>query len=139
MIQIVITPLGHGQFEAAIGGRILLESSRQPLLDVARVLLDEGVPPNTRIGMRHAGSPHIALSATIGKAAKLSVWSGSDGVPRFVPWKAQEDSGAASPTPFGEAAAPEPPTRSPARLRRWRYEAHLVSRWHPHGFQPAAL
>jgi len=70
---LLASPLGHGRFMACLGERVILESSRQPLLDAARFLLGEGVTPDTRIAMRHQGSPHVALSSTVGKAAKLEV------------------------------------------------------------------
>jgi hypothetical protein len=47
LAEIVVTPVGrHGRFEAQLlGNRVILESSRQPLLDSARVLLAEGRKP----------------------------------------------------------------------------------------------
>jgi hypothetical protein len=69
---------------ACLGERVILESSRQPLLDAARVLLGEGADPRTRIQMRHAGAIHVALSSTVGKAAKLEVKDDING-PRFRP------------------------------------------------------
>lgn len=66
-------PLGHGRFEVRHGDRMILRSSRQPLLDAARVFLAEGIPPDIRIAMRHAGAGHDALSSAVGKAAKLMV------------------------------------------------------------------
>jgi len=59
--EIVVTPLRCGKFAARLGDRIILKSSRQPLLDAARVLLAEGADPEARIGMRHAGANHVAL------------------------------------------------------------------------------
>jgi len=67
MIEIVVSPLGHGRFEARLEGRVLCASTRQPLLDAARFLFGEGVPPDTRIAMRHEGSPHIALRSTVAR------------------------------------------------------------------------
>jgi hypothetical protein len=59
--------------------------SRQPFLDSARVLLAEGVPPQTRLTMRHVGSSTDSLTATVGAAAKLTV---DESRPRFVKWQA---------------------------------------------------
>jgi len=67
-------------------GRKLLSSSRQPLLDTARVLLAEGVPPETSNAMQHKGSATIAMTSTVGEAAKLTVEEESDG-PRFRKWR----------------------------------------------------
>ena len=94
---------------ACLGERVILESSRQPLLDAARFLLGEGVTPDTRIAMRHQGSPHVALSSTVGKAAKLEVKDDIDG-PRFVPfYERRQDRRNDSPVRFGEEAVPRQP------------------------------
>ena len=50
-----------------------LATSSQPFLEAARVLLDRGYDPTTRIVMRHAGSTTDSLASTIGAAAKLTV------------------------------------------------------------------
>jgi len=97
MTEILVTPLGRGQFTARVGDRVILKSSRQPLLDAARVLAGEGVPPDTRISMRHEGSPHLALTSTVGKAAKLMVEENERRGPRFVSWKAHPRSAPSSP------------------------------------------
>src|SRR5262245_42598210 len=61
--QLVVTPAGRpGRFTARLGGRLVVASSRQPLLDGARVLLAEGADPRSRITMRHAGADHVALA-----------------------------------------------------------------------------
>jgi hypothetical protein len=73
MIEITITPQGCGRFKVRLGRRLVLESSAEPLLDSARVLADMGVPPDTRIAMRHPGANNVALSSTIGQAARLTV------------------------------------------------------------------
>lgn len=72
-ITITVRPLGRGRFEASGGKFVILKSSRQPLLDAARIYLAAGVPPDTRITMRHVGVDHDALSSTVGKAARLTV------------------------------------------------------------------
>ena len=110
MIEIIITPQGAGRFMAWLGERVILESSRQPLLDAARFLLGEGVPPDTRIAMRHEGSPHVALSSTVGKAAKLTVDEHNGTV--FAKWKPHSLSAAPSSIRFDEEAVPrQPPAR----------------------------
>lgn len=88
MIEIVVNALKErpGKFRACLGERVLHAGSRQPLLDCARILLGEGIDPQARIGMRYAGADDVALTSTVGAAAKLTVrendWEG----PRFVPW-----------------------------------------------------
>ena len=66
-----------------------------------------------RIQMRHEGSPHVALSSTVGKAAKLEVKDDIDG-PRFVPfYERRLGRRNDSPMRFDEEAATQP--RTPAR------------------------
>ena len=102
MIEIIVTPQGAGQFMACLGERIILKSSRQPLLDAARVLLAEGVDPQARIQMRHAGANHVALSSTVGKAAKLTVDEHNGTV--FAKWKPHPVSAGSPPMRFDEEA-----------------------------------
>ena len=45
----------HGKFVVTLDGRQLC-ISRQPLLDAARVLINEGIDPTTPIATRHAGA-----------------------------------------------------------------------------------
>jgi len=62
LIRITITPRRGtpDRFDAYVCDRLIC-SSRQPLLDAARVLLAEGIAPDTQIEMRHAGADHVAL------------------------------------------------------------------------------
>jgi len=73
--EIVIHPAKSqpGRFVACLGERVLHTATRQPLLDCARILLGEGADPTARIEMRHAGAEYVALSSTIGAAARLTV------------------------------------------------------------------
>ena len=87
LIVIAETSQRRGKFSAHLpDGRELLSSSRQPLLDAARVLLAEGIPPETPIAMQHKGSATIALSSTVGEAAKLTVKERPNG-PKFSKWE----------------------------------------------------
>jgi hypothetical protein len=47
--------------------------STKPFLTAARVLLAEGIDSGTVLRMRHQGSATIALSSTVGAAAKLTI------------------------------------------------------------------
>jgi hypothetical protein len=63
-----------GRFSAELpDGTVLAASSRQPLLDAARVLLRQGYDPNQRLAMKRRGSDTVALSGVLGKLAKLMV------------------------------------------------------------------
>lgn len=97
-------PLGRGRFEVRHGDRvILIRSSRQPLLDAARIFLAAGVPPDTRIAMRHAGADHDALRATVGKAAKLTVVERDRGNgPVFEQWNTERFTAETSPVSFAD-------------------------------------
>ena len=62
----------HGRFVATLDGRQLC-ISRQPLLDAARGLIDEGIDPATPIAIRHTGAGFDALTSAVGAAAKWTV------------------------------------------------------------------
>ena len=87
LIVIEETSERRGRFSAHLGdGRKLLSSSRQPLLDAARVLLAEDTPPETPIAMQHKGSATIAMTSTVGQAAELTVKEKPNG-PKFRKWE----------------------------------------------------
>jgi hypothetical protein len=66
----------HGRFRARLDGRVIIESTRQPLLDTARTLVVESFDPNAIFEMRHAGADHVALRAPLWAAARLHVKDG---------------------------------------------------------------
>ncbi len=99
---VVVSPNGIPDcFSATVNGRLIVLSSRVPLLDVCRVLLAGGVDSNAWVIMRHAGSSTDALRTKVGIAAKLTVAEGDRGLPRFRVWK---------PMPLREGS---PPVRFP--------------------------
>ena len=77
----------HGKFVVTLDGRQLC-ISRQPLLDAARILLTEGVSPETPIATRHAGAGFDAMTSTVGAAAKWTVKENEIQSPHFVRWEA---------------------------------------------------
>ena len=77
----------HGKFVVTLDGRQLC-ISRQPLLDAARVLLADGVDPETAIATRHAGAGFDAMTSTVGAAAKWTVKENEIQSPHFVRWEA---------------------------------------------------
>ena len=95
-----------GMFTTMLEGEVLVESSAEPLLAAARTLIEQGVDPNITIAMQHPGSTTIALSSTIGVAARLTVEDGPNGCPRFRRWRAPCVWGVSPSTRFGEAEAP---------------------------------
>jgi hypothetical protein len=86
MLTIIVSPADGGNFVAHLDGRPLCNATRSPFLTAARQLLSEGVHPETKVIMRHAGSDTDCLASTIGVAAKLSVKE-DRGRLRFVPWE----------------------------------------------------
>jgi hypothetical protein len=66
MLTIIVSPAGRGNFVADLNGRQLCNATRSPFLAAARQLLSEGVDPDRKIIMRHAGSDTVCLTSTIG-------------------------------------------------------------------------
>ena len=89
VIQLTIAPRPGtpALFDAYVCDRLIC-SSRQPLLETARVLLAGGIAPDTQIEMRHASADHVALRATVGTAAELRVLEGKRDTIRFARWSA---------------------------------------------------
>ena len=93
MFFIVISPAHRrgericGQFVASLDGRRLCVSP-EPLLASARVLLAEGIDPETPVAIRHAGADFDAMISTVGVAAALTVREGNKAGPTLVRWKA---------------------------------------------------
>jgi hypothetical protein len=70
-----------------VGGRVL-GAFTDPMCSCARLLLAEGLQPETALQLRHAGSDTVALKSTVGAAARLGVREETgDGKPRFGRWK----------------------------------------------------
>lgn len=84
MLIIVSENKHGGRFRATLEDSTpLVKSSRTPLLDRARILLRQGIDPNTRLVMRHKGAAHAALTSAVGAAAKLTVLVSNIGRPIF--------------------------------------------------------
>jgi len=62
-----------------LGCERVLCVSREPILESARVLLDEGHSPASVLRMWHSGAEHWALRAQLGKAARLTVEESAHG------------------------------------------------------------
>jgi hypothetical protein len=76
-------------FDGKVEGRFVVERSTTPLCDAARVLLAEGIKPDTVLVMRHAGSIADALRSTVGAAAGLTVRQ-DNGPPGFTRYRAPD-------------------------------------------------
>ncbi len=89
MVIIEIEQAGARTYHASVDG-VRLCTSHQPFLDSARVLLQAGGDPSTRIVMRRKGSDVDCLISTIGAAAKLTVKERAFGGCRFELWERLE-------------------------------------------------
>jgi len=71
-VRLVVTPEKAGRFTARLesSDEVILHSSRQPLVDGARVLLARGFDPTTPLTMRQQGSPHDSF-----KPAPIREWA----------------------------------------------------------------
>jgi hypothetical protein len=88
-LVIVVSPTksaGHFQAKLQHTDEVLVQNSRQPFLDAARVLVERGYDPTALLLMKHLGSDIVALKSALAKAAKLGVEEGPNG-PRFVPFR----------------------------------------------------
>ena len=121
MLTLTVSVANYGNrgplFAAHLGDRLIVASSTQPLLDSARVLLREGVDPETKLVMRHKGSDTDALSGRVGELAMLTVWETAEG-PRLGRWRADESRVSApriDETEQGGPGEPEQPQTNPRR------------------------
>jgi hypothetical protein len=96
----------HGKFVVTLDGRQLC-ISREPLLAAARVLIKEGVPPETPVVTRHAGAGFDAMTSTVGAVAMWTVREDSTVSPTFVRWKAFSRDDVQSPMRFDERPVPD--------------------------------
>jgi hypothetical protein len=116
MLRIILRPAFnrhgarlHGKFVVTLDGRQLW-ISRQPLLDAARVLLTEGVSPDTPVATRHVGAGFDAMTSTstVGAAAKWTVRENETQSPHFARWEAFPAVRVRAPIRFDERTAPDP-------------------------------
>ena len=82
-------------------------TSREPLLDASRILLAEGVDPETPIATRHAGADFDAMMSTVGAAAGLTVSEGNTRSATFAPYKAFSRPDIEPSVRFDERPAPD--------------------------------
>jgi hypothetical protein len=87
---ILVSPIrtAPGRFQATLEstGEILVDSSRQPFVDAARIPAAPGCDPAAILGMKHEGGYIVALRGPLLKASRLSVEEGANG-PRFVSFR----------------------------------------------------
>jgi hypothetical protein len=92
-----------GQSSARLpDGTVLVQASRQPFLEAARVLLNLGYPPELWLEGWRPGAAEFALRARLGISAGLTV---DETRTVFAQWKAFPSSAVASPVRYSEGAA----------------------------------
>lgn len=86
-VRIVLEPATTmGRFRATLDDRLLV-TSREPLYSAARVLIAEGMDPDTVLEAQHAGSPIVAMRCKLAEAAKWTVSESDAGGLRRRPWQ----------------------------------------------------
>lgn len=83
MFEIVVSESSSGRFAARLGSE-LLGTFRTPLLSAARELQRRGVSEHAVLAMRHEGQDFVAMTTTVGAAARLAV---EEGDMRLRPYK----------------------------------------------------
>lgn len=88
ILELVLTPIKTrpGHYAISLDGRCLVRS-REPFFSAARVLEAEGVPPDTILTTRHAGSTVTATRSTVGEAAKWTIEESDDRGLRLRKWR----------------------------------------------------
>jgi hypothetical protein len=88
-IRLVVAPEAAGRFTARLEstGDVIVASTRQPLVDGARVLLAQGFDPDTPLTMRHQGSAHDSFQPLpIGRWAGWTYTEGENTPLRCARW-----------------------------------------------------
>ena len=106
-ITVTLEPVDrHGRSRASLPvGTILVDSSRQPFLEAARVLMAASHSPNSWLEGWRPGSSTWALRARLGIAAGLTV---DESKTVFAKWKAFSRSAVSPPIRANENVAPDP-------------------------------
>ena len=75
----------RGRYRAELeDGTVLVESSNQPLLDSARVLIGQGIDPDTELVMARRATGEHSIRGKAGALAKLTVQNSQT---RFRRWE----------------------------------------------------
>jgi hypothetical protein len=113
--RILIEPVTLGErghrYRITHAGRVLVESSREPLLDACRALLAQGIPG--RLEMWRLGKAHPDAAVEIERGAGLTVAETAEHGPVFRRWRPY----AADAEEHARADVPGP-ARKPARARQ---------------------
>src|SRR4051794_31685342 len=83
--ELLVTEVQPARFAARLNGELLV-SSRTPLFSAARELVRRGVRENAILAMRHEGQDYVAMTTTVGAAARLTVIENGRRGPWFGPY-----------------------------------------------------
>jgi hypothetical protein len=89
-VALVLVPVtGRPSYYRATdtAGQVVVQASRQPLLDAARALAATGMPPDTVVTARHRGSAVVAVRATLAEATPRTIEESDRGGLRMRRWK----------------------------------------------------
>jgi hypothetical protein len=87
MIEIVVKAKGRGRFQGYVNGEPIGRPTGQPFYHGARMLVAQGIDPDTELTMRHEKSEIVSMRSTVGRAAKLAVSENENHGPRIVKYK----------------------------------------------------
>lgn len=86
-LTIMVEERGIGLYDAFVGEERIVQASRQPLLDAARVLRDRGMDGHAWLCMSRRGTG-AALCGRLGRLAEATVRETPQDGPRTVPYRA---------------------------------------------------
>jgi hypothetical protein len=87
-IEVLAYPVGSGNYAAEVGGTVVVKSSKTPLLAAARYLMaQDSACRDFPLTMVHRGTDYVALSSTVGLAARCTVEEALSGRPVFAAWR----------------------------------------------------
>ena len=85
LLRVVIEPREGGRSAVMLNGEVLASGSGAVVCEAARSLIERGHDPRERMEAYRGDT--LSLSGRLGVFAKLTVEDGSDGVPRFRPYR----------------------------------------------------
>lgn len=90
MITLEIFSNDGGQRWITFVGEERLGELNDPLTDGARILLERGYDPATKIALKHKGNTYVSLTASLGWAAEHTVKDTPSQPPRFAKYESPE-------------------------------------------------
>jgi hypothetical protein len=85
-LTIVLTARGRSRFDASFNGTQLVQASKNPISDAARVLHRRGYSDHLLLVAQHEGAAHYAMRGPLGFWRKVRIRE-DRGLPRYVAWE----------------------------------------------------